>query len=256
MSRKVNQLGTIKPVELLRLHSHITSTRWFLSISARPNSIAFHITLWPWCLIFASGQGVMESSATGKFVTWPMSCLLNQGSSGTRRTNWRKGLLHEGMPLLPLLHRASASSLLFSRSLPLASTLPSLLRRRAVFLAMSTAANPQPPTHSLVLPTQPDEPVQIFAAPGVTDSQFRHVLLPFPPNLRDKLAPFIRNWWFLLSVGEVITNKSCWLMEACYVGTFDSWTNDSLSYIGWAPKNRSIRELLMVFSISPGTWGR
>ncbi|KAK4747868.1 hypothetical protein SAY87_014454 [Trapa incisa] len=53
-------------------------------------------------------------------------------------------------------------------------SLASTFRRKTLHLAMSSnPANPSPLSHSLVLPTQPHEPVQIAAAPGVTDSQFR-----------------------------------------------------------------------------------
>lgn len=36
-----------------------------------------------------------------------------------------------------------------------------------------SSGSSQPLTHSLTLPTQLDQPIQIIAAPGVSDSQFR-----------------------------------------------------------------------------------
>ncbi|XP_065858084.1 nudix hydrolase 14, chloroplastic isoform X2 [Euphorbia lathyris] len=44
------------------------------------------------------------------------------------------------------------------------------------FCLKMSAESPQPLTHSLVLPSQPGQPVQIVAAPGVSDTDFRRAI--------------------------------------------------------------------------------
>ncbi|XP_050227530.1 nudix hydrolase 14, chloroplastic [Mercurialis annua] len=48
------------------------------------------------------------------------------------------------------------------------------IRRRLLSVKMS--ASPQPLTHYLTVPTQPNQPVEIIAAPGVSDSSFRSAI--------------------------------------------------------------------------------
>ncbi|KAB5564427.1 hypothetical protein DKX38_004481 [Salix brachista] len=53
------------------------------------------------------------------------------------------------------------------------SILNQIRKKRRPFCSNMSSGSSQPLTHSLTLPTQLDQPIQIIAAPGVSDSQFR-----------------------------------------------------------------------------------
>lgn len=77
-------------------------------------------------------------------------------------------VLQASMPLHTLSKRLSLSSTL---------TLLHTHRWRPLFCQMSAESSPL--THSITLPIQLAEPVQIVAAPGISESEFRRVTLLF-----------------------------------------------------------------------------
>ncbi|XP_058009594.1 nudix hydrolase 14, chloroplastic isoform X2 [Hevea brasiliensis] len=59
---------------------------------------------------------------------------------------------------------------------PSLSLLHQTRRSRRPFCLKMSAESPPPLTHSLVLPSQPSQPVQVVAAPGVSNSDFRSAI--------------------------------------------------------------------------------
>lgn len=77
---------------------------------------------------------------------------------------------------------------------------PHRLRSLSSNCKMSTETESSSPlTHSITLPTQLTEPVQIVAAPGISDSQFRSFIL---------YLPFSFSFFFYLFVNFIILLKS------------------------------------------------
>lgn len=61
---------------------------------------------------------------------------------------------------------------------------------RRLNVKMSTSSSPL--AHSVTLPAQPDQPVEIVAAPGVSDSDLRHVgFFPFLLKLVKKIYVYV-----------------------------------------------------------------
>jgi hypothetical protein len=80
-----------------------------------------------------------------------------------------------------MLHILQASMPLhtLSKRLSLSSTLTLLHTHRWRPLSCQMSADSSPLTHSITLPIQLAEPVQIVAAPGISESEFRRVTLFF-----------------------------------------------------------------------------